>query len=1037
MGKKFLFRLIVMMLLCSAFSLGHAQNASTPDAASTAAPDAAPSAPDAAAPASSERGAIEGRVYNPDTRRYLNNALVSIPALGVSTVTDQDGNFRLGGVPPGRQLIQVEYEELNPVSATVTVPAGQTVIRDLEMKLSIVQLEAFTVSADREGQAAATQAQRMAVEGLYIMSADNFGNVQDGNIGELLKQLPGISVETLTTAGGGPIGEPGSISIRGSDVAAMVTLDGNAQASTSLNGDPDRAFTLRGINTDMIDSIEVARAPTPAHPGNSLGGVVNFTTRSAFQQKGRRASLDVQLKLLAEEWGVGNHYKGNTSPSRILYPALSFSYSEAFFQDTAHPFGVNFTFRTNRVGRTGVRSSIGPSTTPALPFGQENSPDYPVASRQLTWDQEDWVTDTRDVSLMIDYKVSPATTAYIKLSAGDGGSIDGGLRQVFINAMPALQEEGSSDTLMIVPENYSHSLQARNYNYRYSSDRIGINPGMKHKWGSFSLSYDVFYNRSRMDRNEKAVTYMLNPQSTDSGHRISYTVTNWKDMGNSKLVVDEGSTDPGELENWGYLQLQNSPMKDYDKKYGGKIDVKQGLLFHFPLLLQAGAAFTASDRYSSRATEYYQFTGKDMVLGSPDDPSLGQFADYGQSNHFYWMGHVPSVPWVNPDVMYAYQQANPELFPMPTTVNNFPPFVNDKWMREDVTAIYFMGTWKLGDLSVLAGARWELTKGSVKGYVRNVNLGAPTNETYAPDSYDSFYARFYTDSRTKVYENWLPALHLRYEPVKKLQFRGSVTKSIGRPPIRDLLPGFSGAQYDVNTQYMTIRMPNPDLLPEEGTNFDASVDYYYHKSGYVTFSVFKKARKNQINTAPQIAVGSGPDNGFGGLYEGYFITRQENRSRVILQGFELSGMHSLPFLPWKLKNLRVTWNYSKSEGKTEMYPGAGWVDRVDGQYDGTANLGLFYNGRRFAWNARGNYQGKRTQNTAYWVGTNIMSGQNVVKARTTVDVSLTYKLTARWRFYCDVRNVTRADIIVEARDGFSGTLQNAYTNVTFGISGNY
>ncbi len=85
----------------------------------------------AAAFAQPATGAITGTVANSGTRQFLNQAEVRIQGTDLVTLTDNEGYFRLAGVPAGKHTVQVNYLGLDPGQLSVTVAGGQTVTRAL------------------------------------------------------------------------------------------------------------------------------------------------------------------------------------------------------------------------------------------------------------------------------------------------------------------------------------------------------------------------------------------------------------------------------------------------------------------------------------------------------------------------------------------------------------------------------------------------------------------------------------------------------------------------------------------------------------------------------------------------------------------------------------------------------------------------------------------------------------------------------------------------------------------------------------------
>jgi hypothetical protein len=107
---------------------------------------------------------IQGRVLNITSGDYLNNARVSIEGTALQAFTNEFGEFRLTGVPPGPVTVRVFYTGIQPQSAQLTVRAGQTATQDFNLrhadsavpaKDDTVQLDAFVVAAVKETNASA------------------------------------------------------------------------------------------------------------------------------------------------------------------------------------------------------------------------------------------------------------------------------------------------------------------------------------------------------------------------------------------------------------------------------------------------------------------------------------------------------------------------------------------------------------------------------------------------------------------------------------------------------------------------------------------------------------------------------------------------------------------------------------------------------------------------------------------------------------------------------------------------------------------
>ena len=103
-------------------------------------------------------GIIQGRVFNPATQEYVNNAEVRLEGTKQVTFTESDGSFQFNGVAPGPATIAVNFTGYQPVRESFVVSAGATAVREISLISTavtapaatdgIVQLSAFTVSSD-------------------------------------------------------------------------------------------------------------------------------------------------------------------------------------------------------------------------------------------------------------------------------------------------------------------------------------------------------------------------------------------------------------------------------------------------------------------------------------------------------------------------------------------------------------------------------------------------------------------------------------------------------------------------------------------------------------------------------------------------------------------------------------------------------------------------------------------------------------------------------------------------------------------------
>ena len=133
---------------------------------------------------------------NAATGSFLQGALVELAGANRSVITDREGRFHFGDVPAGPAILVASFSGLDPQRIPLPVAAGESIVRNIGLTAEIYQLDKFTVAGEREGTALAETLQRQAPNVKAIVSSDTFGNVADGNIGDLLQHMAGPKLRT-------------------------------------------------------------------------------------------------------------------------------------------------------------------------------------------------------------------------------------------------------------------------------------------------------------------------------------------------------------------------------------------------------------------------------------------------------------------------------------------------------------------------------------------------------------------------------------------------------------------------------------------------------------------------------------------------------------------------------------------------------------------------------------------------------------------------------------------------------------------------
>jgi hypothetical protein len=232
---------------------------------------------------SNSTGALVGRVTNEITGSLLDGALVRLPELNRETRAEREGAFFLGRIPTGEWTLLASYPGADPLTLRVTVAADTTTRIEIPLRADIYDLERIFVSARAEGQAEAIGLQRSAPTYRTIVSSDALGQIREGNIGDALVRLPGLSVETRA-------GVQRTATIRGlAPQYNTVTVDGLRMT----NVDGNRDIALDTFPSNMLARVEVVKANTPSLPSDAIGGTVELVTKTAFDREGRVLEGDI------------------------------------------------------------------------------------------------------------------------------------------------------------------------------------------------------------------------------------------------------------------------------------------------------------------------------------------------------------------------------------------------------------------------------------------------------------------------------------------------------------------------------------------------------------------------------------------------------------------------------------------------------------------------------------------------------------------------------------------------------------------------
>jgi TonB-linked SusC/RagA family outer membrane protein len=227
-------------------------------------------------------GTVTGRVLDRDTRQPLVAAAVQVVGTTRGGATDENGVYRIPGVPAGPVTLRVRRIGYSSADIQVTVGAGATVSQDFALGRAAAQLEQVVISGTGVEQ-------RRREVGASTSSIDtaSFNPANVRNLGQVLAaRTPGVIVQ----APGGTAGTGARIRLRGVSSLSLgndplLIVDGvianNSTSNLTIGVGGQQTSRIEDINPEEIENIEVIKGPaaTALFGTGAANGVIQITTK--------------------------------------------------------------------------------------------------------------------------------------------------------------------------------------------------------------------------------------------------------------------------------------------------------------------------------------------------------------------------------------------------------------------------------------------------------------------------------------------------------------------------------------------------------------------------------------------------------------------------------------------------------------------------------------------------------------------------------------------------------------------------------------
>lgn len=660
---------------------------------------------------------LSGKITDASGQASFEGATVSLDGINRSATTDRFGQYRINNVPAGTYDVTVTYIGAAAKRSTISIPAEGAEL-DLVIGDDVEYIDNIIVVGTRAAQASSLNQQRVADSIKTIIDSDGLGNFPDTTVADSLSRAVGISVETDQ-------GEGRYVSIRGINTDLI---------SSSINGvrtpSPEgrRGVLLDGVPSDLLDGIEIQKSLTPDVDADSLGGVINLKTISAFDRNGRFLRAKVE--------GQYNEITDKVSPKGTI------TYSDTFNDTFGAAISLNYQklrieSHNNEAGEWGVDDDSG------LFYVNDDF-------------EQRWYDLTRErigVVANFDWRVNDTTDLYIRTLFNEYK--DDEIRNKF-EFREFDEEVVAIDPSSVTIRRGEVDAEARKRKELRSIQTYSI--GGETNLDAWKFDYQASFAFAEEDDSDNHdVTFRSTPEQRDSDIG-SITL----DYSNPQQPVISGQAlsfllDPSNYE-LDVFEVEDTVNEDTE--YAAQFNMsRDSIVGNTPVVWKAGAKYR--DRQKTR-DENVSFFERDDVNLADFITGTGEITDWRLVNRMF--------EWPNANLTEALRGTftADELDAGDTFLDST---VGDFQIDEKILAGYAMGTFKLGKATVVAGARVEQTQVDLQG-------------NFVTEDSDTITTRDISQDYTDI----LPSLNVKYDFTDNIIGRAAYYGAVVRPAFGDMAP---------------------------------------------------------------------------------------------------------------------------------------------------------------------------------------------------------------------------------------------------------
>ncbi|WP_083723209.1 TonB-dependent receptor [[Flexibacter] sp. ATCC 35208] len=272
------------------------------------------------------QGTIKGKVTTSDGKpaEFVN---ITIKGTSKGATVGKDGRYSISGINAGNYTLVASFIGLNTQMKEVTVPTGNTVEVDFELKENNQQLNEVIISTNK------SQSGKIESDDVAKMSLKNLENPQVYSVvsSELMKDQMTVSVA------GALANVPGAVVTTDPAGGTSITLRGFTAEPAARNGVQFIAAGRTSVDPVNVERFEVLKGPSATLFGNvvsSYGGAVNMVTKKPFD------IAKSEISYTSGSWGLSRLTADVNAPLNKEKTALlrvnAAVNKQQSFQETGH-----------------------------------------------------------------------------------------------------------------------------------------------------------------------------------------------------------------------------------------------------------------------------------------------------------------------------------------------------------------------------------------------------------------------------------------------------------------------------------------------------------------------------------------------------------------------------------------------------------------------------------------------------------------------------------------------------------------------------